>query len=107
MTRTASRVMQLPRQILLVCACSVFLHGAPAFAQSTTPDATKVESPAATPEKATTGTAPKDMGSTGWTGPHKGEQTGTEDGAANQPLTATGTDLKGPPRRFPPSRTPE
>lgn len=107
MTRVTPRIMQLPRHLLLVCACSVFLHGAPAFAQSAPPDATKVESPAVTQDKATTGTAPKDMGSTGWTGPHKGEQTGTEDNAAGQPLTATGADLKGPPRRFSPSQTPE
>jgi hypothetical protein len=106
MTIVTTRIMQLTRQIALVGACSVFLIGAPAFAQST-PDHTKGGPSAPMQEKATTGTAPKDMGSTGWTGPHKGERTGTEDGAATQPLTATGVDLKGAPRRFAPSETPE
>lgn len=80
----------------------------------------------------TSGTAPEDKGKTGWTGGAQdqpsqsgntkgdtqgkpAETTGTgqkveaNDGAlaTDQPLMATGADLKGPPQRFPPSRTPE
>jgi len=58
-------------------------------------------------QEAQGGTGPDHMGSTGWSGSHKGENTGATDGAADQPLMATGIDLKGPPRRFPPSETPE
>jgi hypothetical protein len=81
------------------------------------------------------GTSPQNRGSTGWTGAHpetggatldqgqnkpKGEPgkpvdatTGQgatvhdESEAKDQPELATGEDLNGPPRRFPPSKTPE
>jgi len=81
------------------------------------------------------GTSPQNRGSTGWTGAHpetggatldqgagkpKGEPGKPVDAttgqgatvndaseAKDQPETATGEDLKGPPRRFPPSKTPE
>jgi len=75
------------------------------------------------------GTAPEHKGNTGWTGgsrdqpsqngPDAGSQStaiGTTgqgsrnsdpEAAANQPLMATGVDLKGPPRRFPANQTPE
>ena len=75
------------------------------------------------------GDAPHNKGSTGWTGAHpetggatldkgtpgrpKSETTGQsvtvhdQDAAKSQPLMATGEDLKGPPTRFPPSKTPE
>lgn len=81
------------------------------------------------------GTKPENMGSTGWTGGTGGSHIGTsntltEQGAASkgttgaassdpkdltpnseaakdQPLMATGVDLKGPPTRFPANQTPE
>ncbi len=67
------------------------------------------------------GTAPEHKGNTGWTGGSQdqpsqkkpGETTGQkvevhdEAKAKDQPLTATGEDLKGPPTRFAPSKTPE
>lgn len=100
------------RRILLAGLSCVVLGLAPGFAQTAPPDQMKNEAPAATERPATrddnaSGSAPKDMGSTGWTGPHKGEQTGTDRDASDQPSTATGADLKGPPRQFPPNKTPE
>ena len=68
------------------------------------------------------GTEPQNKGSTGWTGGHPdiggstnapqqttGQESSDADAkaAAGQPLTATGEDLKGPPKRFAPSKTPE
>ena len=67
------------------------------------------------------GTAPENMGSTGWTGGTGGSHIGTSnsqttgsaprnessDPAADQPEMATGEDLKGPPTRFPANKTPE
>lgn len=81
------------------------------------------------------GTHPENMGSTGWTGGTGGSHIGTsntltEEGGASkgttgaasgdtrdltpnseaakdQPLMATGSDLKGPPTRFPANQTPE
>jgi len=87
-----------------------------AIAQNTSanPPGGAVENPSATPQSSQSGTHPDGMGSTGWTGPHRGqtEKSKGEDGedraqAANQPLTATGEDLKGPPTQFAPSKTPE
>ena len=69
------------------------------------------------------GTAPEHKGNTGWTGGSQdqpsqkkaSETTGQspkvgghdEALAKDQPLMATGQDLKGPPQRFAPSKTPE
>jgi len=75
------------------------------------------------------GTSPQNRGSTGWTGAHpqtggaildqspnkpKGDATTgqnptvhDESEAKDQPEVGTGEDLKGPPRQFPPSKTPE
>ncbi len=75
------------------------------------------------------GTSPQNRGSTGWTGAHpetggatldqspnkpKGDATTgqsptvhDESEAKDQPEVATGEDLKGPPRQFAPSKTPE
>ena len=75
------------------------------------------------------GTSPQNRGSTGWTGAHpqtggttldqspskpKGDATTgqsptvhDEFEAKDQPEVATGEDLKGAPRQFPPSKTPE
>jgi len=76
------------------------------------------------------GDSPQNQGSTGWTGGHpdtggdtqqakgtpgkpKTETTGQkievhdQAEAKDQPMMATGEDLKGPPEQFPPSQTPE
>jgi hypothetical protein len=55
-----------------------------------------------------TGAAPDGMGSTGWTGGNRVPSgTGNPEAAANQPLMASGVDLKGPPQQFPAGQTPE
>jgi hypothetical protein len=96
----------IARRIALIL---IMLSSAPSFAQqSQTPSS---------PENAgsSSGTAPENRGSTGWTG-HQGETYTTGSGtpadqnsaaAADQPLTATGKDLEGPPTRFPANKTPE
>ena len=67
------------------------------------------------------GTAPKGMGSSGWSGGTGGSHIGKDssettgsaqresssDPAAGQPEMATGQDLKGAPKRFPANKTPE
>jgi hypothetical protein len=74
--------------------------------------------------QSSSGTAPEDRGSTGWTGGSRDQlnqdkagatsgqapapdSTRDTEAAKDQPLTATGEDLKGPAQRFPPSKTPE
>lgn len=73
-------------------------------------------------------TTPENKGNTGWTGgardqpSQSGESSKTTgksgqdaiiqspqdaEAASTQPLTATGSDLNGPPQRFPPTKTPE
>jgi hypothetical protein len=65
------------------------------------------------------GTSPAEMGATGWTGGTRGQThdsaTGTgqansgtnSEAAKDQPVMATGEDLKGPPAQFPANKTPE
>ncbi|MDB5617149.1 hypothetical protein [Tardiphaga sp.] len=65
------------------------------------------------------GTAPENMGATGWTGGSRGQthDSATSSGPGNsakdteaakdQPEMATGEDLKGPPVQFPANKTPE
>ncbi len=94
------------------------------------------ESKAHTPQNGDAeGTKPENMGSTGWTGGTGGSHIGTSntlteqgdasngttgaasgdtkdlrsnsEAAKDQPLTATGVDLKGPPTRFPANQTPQ
>ena len=90
------------------------------FAQNTSPPASSVEQPSTTPRHGTgtgTGTAPENMGATGWTGGSRGQtkdsattgQGGAPDteAAKDQPAMATGEDLKGPPAQFPANKTPE
>jgi len=76
----------------------------------------------------TESSTPERKGNTGWTGgaqdqPSQTGETGKTTGqnpqgptaqspadgeaASKQPLTATGSDLKGTPQRFPPNKTPE
>jgi hypothetical protein len=84
---------------------------AAAFLMSAASVATYAQNPSADQEK----------GSTGWSGgskdqPSQQSQGGTtgqqveihdEDKAKDQPAVATGEDLKGPPKQFAPSQTPE
>ena len=73
------------------------------------------ENPPAQQDTHSEGTAPHNMGTSGWTGggSHvgKSETTGSSqrssDPAADQPEMATGADLNGPPHRFPANDTPE
>lgn len=91
------------------------------LAQNNTPPANTVE-PATSNAKQPnnqSGTAPENMGATGWTGGSRGQ---TQDSATSkgpdasakdaesakgQPLMATGSDLKGKPTQFPANKTPE
>jgi hypothetical protein len=65
------------------------------------------------------GTAPENMGATGWSGGSRGQTkdsatatgqtTPAQDAEAakDQPEMASGEDLKGPPQKFPAGKTPE
>jgi hypothetical protein len=90
------------------------------FAQNNTPPANAVENPSNTPQHSSgSGTAPENMGATGWTGGSRGQThdsatTAGEGGSArdteaakDQPVMATGEDLKGQPTQFPANKTPE
>src|SRR4030081_3738601 len=80
------------------------------FARNNTPPAHAVENPSNTPQHSSgSGTAPENMGATAWTGGSRGQThdsaTTTGQGgsardteaAKDQPVMATGKDLKGPP----------
>src|SRR5947209_5084741 len=84
------------------------------FAQNNTPPANAVENPSGTTQHDSgAGTAPENMGATGWNGGSRGQthdsatttgQGGSArdtDAAKDQPVMATGEDLKGPPTQFP------
>jgi hypothetical protein len=65
-------------------------------------------------ENSSAGTAPENRGATGWTGGSRDQTKGGKDVAAadakvapDSPWYAEGLDLKGPPRQFPESKTPE
>ena len=91
-----------------------------ALAQNNTPPAhTTEQSASPSQNKGNSGTAPAEMGATGWTGGTRGQthdsatstgqgNSGTNSAAAqDQPAMATGGDLKGPPAKFPANKTPE
>jgi hypothetical protein len=62
------------------------------------------------PHKSGSGTEPPAMGATGWTGGSRGTTHPTDptpDSSKDQPTMATGKDLEGPPKQFPPNQTPE
>jgi hypothetical protein len=90
------------------------------FAQNNTPPANAVENPSNTSQhNSGSGTAPENMGVTGWTGGSQGQthdsataagQGGSArdtEAAKDQPVMATGEDLKGQPTQFPANKTPE
>src|SRR5262245_45254541 len=81
--------------------------------------AQETPSPAAgPPDAAAPANSPEERGTTGWKGGAReqdkdatigagAQKKSDEELAADQPLMATGVDLNGPPRRFPPNKTPE
>jgi hypothetical protein len=101
-------------------AAAMMVSATVSFAQNNTPPANAVENPSNTPQHSSgSGTAPENMGTTGWTGGSRGQTqdsatttgqgSGAQDteAAKDQPVMATGEDLKGPPAQFPPNKTPE
>lgn len=104
-------------------AATMMVAATASFAQNNTPPANAVENPSNTTQhNSGSGTAPENMGATGWTGGSRGQthNSATTTGQGNaaqdakdaaatkdQPAMATGEDLKGPPKRFPPNKTPE
>src|ERR1700710_3144347 len=101
-------------------AAAMMISATTSFAQNNTPPANAVENPSNTTQhNSGSGTAPENMGATGWTGGSRGQThdsattTGQGGGAQDaeaakdQPVMATGEDLKGPPTQFPPNKTPE
>jgi hypothetical protein len=107
--------------LMPLIAATLLVSATVSFAQNNTPPANSVENPATTPQHGSSaGTAPENMGATGWTGGSRGQTqdsattTGqgsnpAQDAAAakDQPVEASGEDLKGPPQQFPPNKTPE
>lgn len=104
------------RAVTVLFAAAIL--SAPALAQDTTKPQT--QQPGLTPGEAgpDSGVKPGNMGTTGWNGGRKDshsapdgtepETTGSNPGNINKDSEyATGEDLKGPPARFPPNRTPE
>jgi hypothetical protein len=92
------------------------------IATAQAPNAPATEHPSnTTKQRSNSGTAPENMGASGWTGGRKdatpqAETTGSGPGDArsetpgninNDSVYATGTDLKGPPAQFPATQTPE
>lgn len=105
--------------LLPVIAALLIVSSNYSFAQNNTPPANTVKNPSNTTRQGTgTGTAPENIGTTGWTGGSQGQTkdsatTGQSnaardaEAARDQPAMATGQDLKGPPVRFPANKTPE
>ena len=101
-------------------AAVMMVSATTSFAQNNTPPANAVENPSNTTQhNSGSGTAPENMGSTAWTGGSRGQthDSATTTGQSNsardteaakdQPVMATGEDLKGPPTQFPANKTPE
>jgi hypothetical protein len=112
-------IMKKPGPMPLI-AVTLMISATYCFAQNNNPPANTLEHPANTPQQSIgTGTAPENIGATGWTGGSRGQtkDSATTTGQSNsardteaakdQPSMATGQDLKGPPARFPANKTPE
>ena len=108
------------RTLMPLVAAAMMVSATVSFAQNNTPPANAVENPSNTPQHSSgSGTAPENMGATGWTGGSRGQThdsaTTTGQGgsaqdteaAKDQPVEASGQDLKGPPQQFPANKTPE
>jgi hypothetical protein len=102
--------------LMSLIAATMVVSAAYSYAQNGSPPANAVEQPAAAPRASGSGTAPEGKGSTGWSGGARdqnsqttGQGTSARDAEAakDQPSMATGEDLKGPPKKFPPNQTPE
>jgi hypothetical protein len=120
MGRPLQEAMMRKLGLMPLIAAAMLASATFSFAQNNTPPADAVENPATTSQQNSgTGTAPENMGATGWTGGSRGQTkdsaTTTGQGSAaqdaeaakDQPVMATGEDLKGPPKQFPPNKTPE
>jgi hypothetical protein len=106
--------------LMPLIAAAMMVSATVSLAQNNTPPANSVENPATTPQHSSgSGTAPENMGATGWNGGSRGQ---TQDSATttgqsspaqdaetakDQPAMASGEDLEGPPEKFPPNKTPE
>jgi hypothetical protein len=96
----------------LVAAAMLALAMTPSLAQN---DQNQAGGTHATPPGNAGGsdTSPDNKGATGWNGGARAPTSPKADDAADaalaadQPLMATGLDLRGPPMRYPPSKTPE
>ena len=105
-----------PVSLTLLIAASLIASAGGALAQNNNPPAQNVEQPSNTPQnRSQGGTAPENMGATGWTGGSRGQPQDSTAGSAaadtaaakDQPAVATGEDLKGPAKQFPANKTPE
>ena len=86
----------------------------PALAQTSNDPKPMQENPASLTQQNNSTQGPEQMGTTGWSGPHRGPTSdGTvaaptpSDSPDKQPMVATGEDLKGPPKAFPSNKAPE
>jgi hypothetical protein len=117
---TPQELMMNKSGLMALIAATLMVSATYSFAQNNTPSANTLESPANTPQHSSgTGTAPENMGATGWTGASRGQtkdsatttgqanSAGDGEAAKDQPAMATGEDLKGPPTQFPANKTPE
>jgi hypothetical protein len=86
---------------------------APSFAQNN--DSSQMqERPASLAQPNGPNAGPEQMGTTGWSGPHRGPTSDStaaaptpSDSPDTQPPVATGADLGGPAKAFPSNKTPE
>ena len=109
--------------LMPLVAAALMASASGSQAQNNTPPAHTVEQPTTKPPSQqptnSSGTAPENMGATGWSGGSRGQthDSATSNGpgasakdteaAKDQPVMATGEDLKGPPAQFPANKTPE
>jgi hypothetical protein len=109
--------------LMPLIAAAMMASATVSFAQNNPAPANAAEDSSHTPQhNSGSGTAPENMGATGWTGGSRGQThdsaTTTGQGSAadaakdaeaakDQPAMASGEDLKGPPEKFAPNKTPE
>jgi hypothetical protein len=86
----------------------------PAFAQTSNNPQPMQESPASLSQQNNSTQGPEQMGTTGWSGPHRGPTSDStaaaptpSDSQDKQPAVATGADLNGPAKAFPSNKAPE